>query len=453
MGLLLDLPLIGTILKKLKVKKNLDLFAHMLNKSEKEVQEYQFKKLSQMVKHAFENVPLYREKWTEAGVGPGDLTKLEDLAKFPIISKDDLRKAYPDGLRAKGFNPRKCHIVGTSGSTGSSMKMFYSRDKTFYELAFMSPYSLNLHLDLNLHSALSIFAPDEDAMEILFAKEFKKLKHFLLDALDEPENHLEAINRQKPDLISSYPGVLKNCALYARQNNIKVHQPVLISTGAECLDAHTREIIEKTFKCKLIDCYVSTEGGVMAGECFEHNGLHTIPYKSVIEIVDDAGNPLPAGEHGSVILTDLVNMATPIIRYSGMGDLSGYKKERCSCKLKNFPLLERIDGRKADTVVLPGNKVINPFKLVHVMDHKRGVAKFQIRHEKMDELKILIVKDTSPEAEEVEFSPGCPVYEQITGELREVTGEGVEIKIELVDDIWRKEGSHKYQLVYSLFHQ
>lgn len=454
MDYFLDLPLVGTFFKKLKIKKHLDRGIGILKYSEKELQDYQFKQLKKMMNYAYKNVPLYREKWSEANVSPEDFRKLEDLQKFPVITKEDFRAGYPDKIIPKAFKKKKTHVVGTSGSTGSAMKMLYSRDKAFLEMATSSSYSINSHFGTDLKSNLLIIVTDSEAMETIIFKEFKQAHKIVCNALDSPQTHIDAINSKKPDSLMSYPSVMRNLCIYAQEKGISLHQPKLILLGSECLDSHTRALMGKTFSCDVINCYGSTEGGMMAVECLEHNGMHVLSAKAIIEIVDDNNNILPPGELGTVLVTDFTNKATPVIRYSGMGDLSSYKKEKCTCKMSMYPLLERMEGRKADMVVLPGNNVINPYKLTTVMAKKPGVAKYQIRQEKRDELKILIVKERTEEAKDITFSKGCKVYEKIIKEFRGIIKDDtVSIKVELVDDIPLKEGNRKSQIVYSLFNQ
>lgn len=453
MDFLFSLPLLRKTAKILKIKKNFSLFSKILKFSQNEIQTYQFKQLKKLVEHAFQNVPLYREKWTDAGLSPDDLTTLEDLNKFPLITKDDFRKGYPEKTVAHGYKYRKNYQVGTSGSTGSSIKMLYSRDKTFFEIAAMSLYSVNMHLDYNLKTYLTFFVENDQSMEILASREFKTKHYFQYNALEPPEKQIRELGRIQPDCLATYPSVLKNISIYAQEHNLELYQPSLILASGETLDDHTKSLIKRTFHCDLLEAYISTEGGIMAVECSKHKGMHLFPGKLLVQFADDQGNNLPDGEYGNIVITDLINYATPVIRYAGMGDISAFKKEECSCKMKYFPLIERIAGRRTDTVVLPGRKLIHPLSLTRVMDHKPGVARFQIRQEKIDELKVLIVKEHTEETKDLTFTEGCKIYTQIKKEFREIVGDEMTVKIEVVDHIPHKTGTHKSQLVYSPFHK
>jgi phenylacetate-CoA ligase len=392
---------------------------------------------------------LYRRKWDEAGVKPEDIESLDDLYKLPITTKDDFRHNYPDGILSKEFKPEDCHIVGTSGSTGSPVKIFLDREKGFFELAVSSKGLVNKYVGFKIRKAISIVVTDEDALEILATKEFRQAIKFVFDALDTPENHIKTINKVKPDFIFTYPSVLRNISILVRENGIKLVRPKLIVTVGETMDPPTRRMIEETFKCEILDAYGSTEVGLIGIECHRHEGIHLVPWKVIVEIVDDNGNPVPPGTPGKVLVTDLFSKATPIIRYSGLGDIATLKKTYCSCGIKS-PVLERIEGRVVDSIVLPDKKIIHPFSLTLALQDIPFVSKFQIRQEKIDKIDILLVKEKNTGAKKASFSKGSPLWNKIMKRYQKILGDKVKIHIKTVPDIPRRPGSHKYATVVSL---
>jgi len=234
-----------------------------------------------------------------------------------------------------------------------------------------------------------------------------------------------------------------------QNEKLNIHQPRFILTTAESLDGHTRKIINDLFTGELLDVYACTEAGILATECPKHNGLHVLAYKTIIEIVDDNNKILPPGQYGNVIVTDLHNTAFPLIRYSGMGDIAGYKHEKCQCKLTALPLLKSIEGRRIDSFILPGNKIIHPFKLTIIMQDVPGVNKFQIRQEKIDEIRILIVKSSSESANRLSMNDNHE-YMNLQKKFLAVLGNDVTVKFDFVDEIPRQENSHKIPPVVSL---
>jgi hypothetical protein len=103
---------------------------------------FQSKNLRRIVKHAYENVEMYRRKWKEKGVVPEDIKVIDDLYKLPIITKDDIKRCTPDELFAKNYDLKDCYVVGTSGSTGSPLKIFVERGKILYDIASIWIWSI-----------------------------------------------------------------------------------------------------------------------------------------------------------------------------------------------------------------------------------------------------------------------------------------------------------------------
>ncbi len=444
----LDVPAAGLLFKILKIRQKLRQIQDAIGMDEARLGEYRLEQLKSVMAHAWSQIPLYREKWRAAGLRPEDVQSLDDLAKFPILSKEELRNAPP---AATGLSRDRHYVFKTTGSSGSPISIAYDRDKGFYEIALISTFSINLHFQLRLKKGMSILVLDDEAMEILPAIEFPRFKKFLFDALEPVENQIAHINRVRPDYLVTYPSVLKNIALRVQAEQIKIHQPALLMTTGESHDDHTRKIIGQTFAGELIDGYAATETGVIAVECPRHNGLHVLDYRAIVEIVDDEGRPAPPGQSGNVVVTDLVNRAFPLIRYSGMGDIAGYRPGRCTCGLRALPLLDRIEGRKIDSILLPDNRIVHPYRLTLLVQDLPGVQKFQIRQETQDEILVLIVRDPAG-AREASSAEDLPPYRELKKRLQDVLGGGMTVRLRFVDDIPRSENSHKYQTVVSLVH-
>jgi phenylacetate-CoA ligase len=87
----------------------------------------QLERMRWSLRHAYENVPHYRKAFDEAGVRPGDLQELSDLARFPFTAKADLRDNYPFGMFAVP-RQRVSRIHGSSGTTGRPTVVGYTRE-------------------------------------------------------------------------------------------------------------------------------------------------------------------------------------------------------------------------------------------------------------------------------------------------------------------------------------
>jgi len=411
--------------------------------------EEQSERLTTLVRHAYDNVAMYRKKYDEAGVKAEDIESVDDIHKLPFITKDDLRSSFPDGLLAKNIDPKDCYIVGTSGSSGSPVRIY--RDIVPGHLApftvLMNPKIWSPWVGVDTAKKVEIVMGIIVLAEYSFEKEMLKMfrespwipneSFRILDALLDPREHLRVFQELKPNVLFGYPSALKNLAIVALEDDVELHQPLFFVTAGEVLDGHTRKIISSMFKGTLFDIYGATEGNTIAFECLKHEGLHVAPRRVILELLDDDGNPVPPGVPGRVVVTDLTNMSTPIIRYIGLGDVAVWAGRQCSCGIR-WPLLERVGGRIVDSFVLPDKRLIHPFRLTHALEIIPQIAKFQLIQEELDKMRVLVVEEKGKIQESPSpFLEGGTHWNMIKESLGEILGEGMHITIDLVDDIPR----------------
>lgn len=406
------------------------------------------RRLRYLVKYAYENVELYRRKYDAAGIKPGDIRSIDDLPKLPIITKKDLVEGYPDNIIAKSIKRDDCYVAGTSGSTGIPVRVYKSRD--LVSLGMIASLFMNQLIGIYLgikqrpKTLLSIFVVTPDSIEGIGPTEKRKLpafcfKHCMdLNALDPAWKHIEALNSFKPDSVFTYPSVLRNMAVYAHQHNIELHQPMLLMVSGELLDEHTRGLITRAFKGELLNWYITTECGTIATECINHKGLHLRDTSVMLELVKN-GKPVAPGEKGEVVVTDLWNEATPIIRYAGLRDVGVISHETCDCKQKT-PLLKVIEGRITDSVVLSDGRLLHPFSLTLALEHLSGIASFQIIQEDLHNIKVLVV----PESEGTE-----QLANAVKDSLSKVICNGVAVRTHFVDEIPHLSNGQCHRVVIS----
>jgi phenylacetate-coenzyme A ligase PaaK-like adenylate-forming protein len=124
----------------------------------------------------------------------------------------------------------------------------------------------------------------------------------------------------------------------------------------ERLDRETRAFIEAESGVPLFDIYGASEVGVViAFEC-ERGSLHVNDDYVVVEIVDELGRPVPPGEQGLILVTDLLNRAMPLIRYQ-LGDVAAQSEGSCPCG-RVLSRISGIDGRALDTVATANGREI-----------------------------------------------------------------------------------------------
>jgi phenylacetate-CoA ligase len=184
-----------------------------------------------------------------------------------------------------------------------------------------------------------------------------------------------------------YPSALHTLAQFILDTGENDFQFRTAVTSSEVLHSHQRRIIQQAFGCKVFDQYGCTEICVFAAECQE-GAMHISPDYGVLEIVDDAGQPVPVGTVGQLICTGLLNDAQVLIRYR-LGDRGALSNERCQCG-SPLPVLKSIDGRSSDVFVLPDGRRIWEFedKLYDALSY---VAECQLIQEAPDLFTMCVV--------------------------------------------------------------
>ncbi|MGL6298800.1 MAG: phenylacetate--CoA ligase family protein, partial [Methanobacteriaceae archaeon] len=99
--------------------------------SRNDLEELQLKRLQETVKIAYNKVPYYNKKYTNANVFPEDIECLSDIEKLPFTTKDDLRESYPFGMFAVS-RKEIVEVHSSSGTTGKPVVSGYTRKDLEY---------------------------------------------------------------------------------------------------------------------------------------------------------------------------------------------------------------------------------------------------------------------------------------------------------------------------------
>ncbi|NQU41935.1 AMP-binding protein [bacterium] len=179
--------------------------------------------------------------------------------------------------------------------------------------------------------------------------------------------------------IVGVPSLMRKIAEHALENGEDPAQAGmrrLIAIGEPTRDASldllpSARLIEEAWGAPLYSTYASTEIATTFCECPERRGGHLRPELLVVEIVNDEGRPVPAGETGEVVVTPLGVRGMPLVRFR-TGDVSFLMTERCSCG-RFSPRLGPILGRKNQMLKFKGTTVF-PNAIVAALEGRADVA-------------------------------------------------------------------------------
>ncbi|MCW3975378.1 MAG: hypothetical protein NWE86_03950 [Candidatus Bathyarchaeota archaeon] len=386
-----------------------------------ELLKIQERNLRVILDHVFRNVRLYYSKFKQNGIKPNEIKKLEDLAKIPLTTKQEIKNGLQKNVGYvlnKNCNPNKCRISYTSGSTGMPLRIYKSRE------------------DLYHHWARQAFAFFECGVKfrdkiirVLFPRERKDywLQKFGILRIEDVSinqpihNIINKLSKSKFEVLQSYPSVYLLLSQYIQNCEIN---PRIIFSAAETLNEKVRREINSVFNTELFELYGAYEFGRVAFECDQHCGMHIISDHFIIEVLRD-GEQVSPGEEGEIVITGLHNYTMPFIRYR-IGDIGILSDEFCNCG-RNYPLIKSIEGKIYDFLKLPSGQIISPRNLE--LKDIEGISEYQIIQPRRDKLIVHLVKSEG-------FSENS-IIEVKRNILSGCLGEEVDISVKVVESIVR----------------
>jgi phenylacetate-CoA ligase len=322
-----------------------------------ELRALQLKRLKATLQHAYDNSLVYRVKFDAAGVHPDDCHSLDDLAKFPFTTKNDLRDSYPFGMFAV---PREhcVRIHASSGTTGKPTVVGYTKN----DVAMWS--------DCVARSIRAAGARPGDMVHVsygygLFTGGLGA--HYGAEKLGltvvpfgggQTERQVQLINDFRPDIIMVTPSYMLAIADEFEKQGLDPAGSSLRTGifGAEPWTNDMRRAIEQRMGLDAVDIYGLSEviGPGVASECVETKDGPTIWEDHFYpEIIDpDTGEPVADGEMGELVFTSLTKEALPIIRYRTR-DLTRLLPGTA----RTMRRMEKITGRSDDMMIVRGVNV------------------------------------------------------------------------------------------------
>ena len=322
-----------------------------------QLERLQLERLQWSLRHAYENVPRYRQKFQAAGVRPEDGRSLGDLARFPFTTKADLRETYPFGMFAVPMD-RIVRIHASSGTTGKPTVVGYTaRDiDNWSNLMARSIRAAGARAGDKVHVAYG-YGLFTGGLGAHYGAERLGLAVIPLGG-GMTERQVQLIADFKPDIIMVTPSYMLAIADEMERQGIdpKASSLRLGIFGAEPWTNEMRASIEKRTSLQAIDLYGLSEviGPGVAQECIEtKDGLTIWEDHFFPEVIDPAsGEVLAEGQKGELVLTSLTKEALPVIRYRTR-DLTRLLPPTA----RSMRRMEKITGRSDDMLIVRGVNV------------------------------------------------------------------------------------------------
>jgi phenylacetate-CoA ligase len=415
----------------------LDQLEHSQWYNEKKIRELQWRKIKNIIEHAFNNISYYQKTFKTAGITPDQIKDYDDLRLLPVLTKDDLRnETYSLIAKTKSCIHTK---YSTSGSTGTPSIVITDRGSEAYRHAAVFRNYRWVGLDLGDRIA-KLWGTQLDVER----KIKDQIKDFMLNRMTLSTNVLdqksmfryyEKLKVFKPKGLYGFTSAIYEFAQFLQNKSLPMGEfdmKGIIVTGEKILP-YQREFIENTFKCRVYNNFACEEFATIAFECPERS-LHLMSENVYVEVE----KPEDEEGRGNLIITDLNNFIMPLIRYR-MGDVGVISNQECSCG-RGLPVLKEISGRSVDFVILPNGRIIHGINFDYLPKYfLNEIKQFQIVQEDINTIYVNLVKDKG-------FNES--VIQNFEKKLRSLLGHEVNIIIVYKDSIPR-ERRGKFRFVIS----
>lgn len=409
--------------------------------SREQILAWQNERLVKQVKNVWDNVPYYRKKMEEKGVTPEDIKGVDDLHKLPFLTKDDLREAYPYGLKARPLSD--CvRIQSTSGTTGRRVVAFYTQ------------HDIDLWEDCCARAIVAAGGTKDDVCQVSYGYGLftggsglnggsHKVGCLTLPmSSGNTDRQLQFMVDLEATILCCTPSYAAYLGESIEERGIKDQIKLKAGIfGAEAWSEEMRQDIQKKLGIKAYDIYGLTEtsGPGVAFECCEQTGMHINEDHFIAEIIDpETEEVLPEGSKGELVFTSITKEAFPLLRYRTK-DICVLTRKKCSCGRTHVKMSKPM-GRSDDMLIVKGVNVF-PSQIETVLLEQGYPANYQIivdRVNHSDTLEIMV--EMSPDKFSDSLAEITEMEKKLVDALKSMLGIYARVRLVAPKSITRSEG-------------
>ncbi len=353
--------------QKLRLGRNFEKFRRFLKISEywskQQWDEFQYRELLKTITQAYKHVPYYKKTFSEYGLSPSDFTCLDDIKKFPTLSKKDIQENHDD-LIANNVSSWRHLVTTTGGSTAEPLSLLHEKGITrSKERAFIwdgwSRVGYYSHARAVQFKGRSVGSPKKNIFW-----EYEPIQGFLemeSNYLTESRIplYLDAIVDFNPEYLIGYVSSIHQIAQFLKSNPRKDFPHFkAVCLASENVYPWQREFLAEVFGCRVFSHYGHSEMVLLGMECEESHNLHFFTQYGYLEVIDVQGNTLgKPGEIGELVGTSFHNNVMPLIRYRTQ-DYGAFGEPDCKCG-RHHPIISDVEGRLQEFIVTTDNRLIS----------------------------------------------------------------------------------------------
>lgn len=352
-------------------------------------------RLRALLAHAQAHSPWHARRLAGVDV---EHVRADDVSALPVMTKNDLMQSFDeiitdrrltrdlvethlDALTTDAYLCDEYHVCASGGSSGQRGVFVYDFDTWAVTFASNLRFSFSMQQKLLGNDPLIrvIVAADKAShMTSAFAQTFASplVPITRVPATWPIARIVSDLNEIQPGMLVAYSSVMRELAREAAAGRLHI-APRMMGVTSEPLLPEIRAAVADVWSVPLFNSFGSTEG-LMGGSCSAQRGLHLSDDLFIIEPVDAAGRPVPAGTRAAkVYLTSLVNLTQPLIRYE-LTDEVTVLDEPCPCGVTLLHI-DDIQGRLDDAFTYANGPTVHPFTFRSILGRDRNIIEYQVR--------------------------------------------------------------------------
>ena len=386
-----------------------------------------------ILRYATARIPYYQEVLRAAGLEPRDVRTLEDLARLPLLTKEEL--VGEPGLcsapgRGEGLE------IQSSGTSGRSRTIFHTGASLFLNLAggyrmraAMAPFTGRLR---GCREALIVRRGSvHEQIRRFYAETGPRLPdggtggEFILPPAGDFREELRRLNEYQADVVRGYGSYLGAFYRWVYNTGAELARPKAVVYGADGMPDADRQLIEEGLRIPVFSVYQAVEALRIGYQCPLRQGLHVYADQVHVRVVDGQGRALTPPATGDLVISNLINPGTVLLNYK-LGDVVTLSAEPCACGRSGLRIL-RIEGRNDDVVWRPDGAAIHALTLMAALQKFSGVVQVQVEQKRTDAFTLRVVPCAGQD---------WPSLARALGEaMRQVLGYAAEIEVQSVPSI------------------
>ncbi len=299
----------------------------------KAVERYQLEKLNEMLAYCRQHSAFYSYL-------PERIDSLKEIEMIPLMTEKDFI-ANAEALLLVSQRD-VIHIVTdeTSATTGKAKRIFYTEEDQARTVDFFS-CGLGEFICAGDSTLVCMPGGTPGSIGSLVARAVERLgaRATVIGTDKTYREMINALQASEANTIVAMPIPLLSFARYMKAERVKINLTGVLVSADTCTP-EVEAMLREELDCEIYPHYGSRESGLGGAiTCPAHAGMHLWESDLYVEIIDEAGNVLPVGSQGEIVLTTLRRQAMPLIRYR-TGDVGVIYAEECSCgsivrRLKN----------------------------------------------------------------------------------------------------------------------